>query len=388
MVSVGHAYLDIALRLRRLVPDWVDSYAGPPELAAAVEAQATDSVRELGARVDEVAARVTREVAQPDRRRWLLAQLSGIATALRWLDGERPAYTDLFERCHGATVERVADAQFEQAHALLDRALPGVGDVAARYRAWRETQLVPRDHLQAGIDVLAGEMRRRSDEHFDLPADEEVMWELVTDEPWAGYADYLGRRRSRIRINVDLPIGGFRLLELVCHEAYPGHHSEHACKEANLVGREGCEELLVFVYPTPQPVMAEGLACCAVGALLGDQADRVAATCLAQAGVSYDHETAAGIREAQELLLPVRSNIVLMLDDGASARQARDYAREWLLEDAELIDKIIDALDGRSWRPYESCYSVGLALCRQYMSSGRGSFHHLLHGQLTPADLQ
>ena len=52
----------------------------------------------------------------------------------------------------------------------------------------------------------------------------------------------------------------------------------------------------MYVYPSPQAVISEGLACHAIEALLGDDAERVAADCLRPMGIAYDHETAAAVR--------------------------------------------------------------------------------------------
>lgn len=386
-MSLGRDYLQIVLRLRKLVPGWVESYVGPAKLADAVDAAEPDSADELHECVHEFAERVRREEVDSDRRRWLVAQLDAISTALQWLAGERFGYSTLFERCHGVAVQLVADRQFEQAHALLDRALPGHGEVAVRYRAWRETQLISRDRLQESLELLARDMRARCREVFGLPEGEQVIWEVVSGEPWAGNAEDLGGRRTRVRINGDLPISSPRLLELVCHEAYPGHHTEAVCKDASLIQPAGREELTVYVYPSPQAVISEGLACHAITALLGDDAEKIAADCLKPRGIAYDHETAAVVRRAEELLLGVRSNIALMLHDGTPSAQAHEYARTWLLDESEQIDKAIAHLEDRSWRPYESCYPVGLAVCQRYVATDPRRFHDLLHRQLTPADL-
>lgn len=387
-MSVGRDYLEIVLRLRRLVPEWVEGYAGPGELADSVDGEEEVlSPGELLERVVGFGERVRCAEIEPERRRWLVAQLDAISTALRWLIGERPDYASLFEQCHGVAVGMVPDRQFEHAHGLLDGALPGQGHVGGRYRAWREAQVIPRNRLQECIELLAGEMRARCREQFGMPEVEQVIWELVSDQPWAGNADYLGARKTRIRINADLPISSARLLELVCHEAYPGHHTEHVCKEASLIEPGGREELAVYVYPSPQAVISEGLACCAVEALLGNEADQIAAACLKPAGIAYDHETAACVRRADELLLSVRSNVALMLDRGTTAQQARECARTWLLEEPELVDKIVAGIERHSWRPYTSCYPVGLALCRRYLAADRGRYQDLLHRQLTPDQL-
>ena len=250
-----------------------------------------------------------------------------------------------------------------------------------------ETQLVAPERLQAGLELLAAEMRRRCRERYALPEDEHVIWNLVSGGSWAGTADYLGQRATRVRINVDLPISSPRLLELVCHEAYPGHHTESVCKDASLIRPAGRDEFSVFVYPSPQAVMSEGLASHAIEALLGPDAERVAADCLQQAGIAYDHETAVAVREAETLLLSVRSNVALLLDRGTPSPIAREYARAWLLDDTGQIDKAITNLEARTWRPYESCYPVGLTLCRHYAATDQQRFCDLLHMQLTPRDI-
>jgi len=381
-MDVGREYLGVVLRLRRLVPAWVESYVGPPELLAAVEAGEAPSIDGVRQAADELAERLCSEENDRERSAWLLAQLRGISTALRCLAGEQLDYVTLFERCHGAPVALVPDCQFEQAHALLDRALPGNGQIAPRYRAWRDKHLVPVDRLQAALELLAGEMRRLCRERFGLPDDEAVRWELASGKTWAGNAESIGRRQTLVRINTDYPISSHFLLELVCHEAYPGHHTEHACKD--VLGRE---ELLVFVYPSPQALVAEGIAESAVEALLGDDAEMIAADCLRPAGIAYDHVTASAVRQAEALLLPVASNVALMLDDGTTSAEVHEYARTWLLYNVEHIDKAITHLEARAWRPYESCYPVGRALCREYAAADDRRFADLLHRQLTPADL-
>ena len=159
------------------------------------------------------------------------------------------------------------------------------------------------------------------------------------------------------------------------------------CKDASLIQPAGRQELLVYVYPTPQALISEGLASYALEALLGNQAEQLAADCLRAADIPYDYETASAVREAEMLLLPVRSNIALMLDGETTSPQAHDYAQTWLLDDPKQIAEAITHLEARSWRPYESCYPVGLALCRQYVATDRRRFSAVLHQQLTPADI-
>ena len=103
-MGVGREYLGVVLQLRRLVPAWVESYTGPPELLAAVEAGDAPSIDGVRESSDALADRIFSEENDRERRGWLLAQLEGISTALRSLAGERLDYRTLFERCHGASV--------------------------------------------------------------------------------------------------------------------------------------------------------------------------------------------------------------------------------------------------------------------------------------------
>ena len=50
------------------------------------------------------------------------------------------------------------------------------------------------------------------------------------------------------------------LPRIIAHEAYPGHHLEHAWKEADLVDRDGRLEASILLINTPECLISEGLA--------------------------------------------------------------------------------------------------------------------------------
>ena len=386
-MDIGERYLQLVLGLRRLVPELVESYVGPAELAAAVEAAPPPPAEALREQAEELAALVGEVESDEDRRGWLQAQLSAVATALAWLAGEQFTYRELVAHCHGVAVTLVPDDQFAEAHGTLDRALPGRGDVRERYQRWDQAQRVAPEKLLPGLRALADELRARTSDAFDLPAGEDVMFELVRGRHYLANAEYQGSLRTRIAVNQDVPISSSLLLELATHEAYPGHHTEHACKDAELVVDRGYAELGVYVYPTPQSLLSEGIACYASEALLGDEAEEVAARRLRPLGIPFDVETARAVREAALLLLAVRPNIAIMLDEEVPAEAVYAYARRWMLEDDRLLALSLEALRARVWRPYESCYPVGLDLCRRYSGGDAGRFRELLHRQLTPSQL-
>ncbi len=69
------------------------------------------------------------------------------------------------------------------------------------------------------------ECRRRTLEHLPLPGDERVDVEYVRDMPWPAFTRYEGRGRSTTQINRDVTLTVDRLLDVACHETYPGHHA-------------------------------------------------------------------------------------------------------------------------------------------------------------------
>jgi hypothetical protein len=382
----GIAYLEIALRLRKLAPWLVESYTGPGELVARVDAERPVPAGELREQVRALADTLHEHDLEKDRRIWLSAQLAALDTALGSLAGQQFGYRQLVERCHGITPTFVPESVFADAHDQLRDALPGSGDLRERYRSCLASQHVPPERLLDGLRALSAELRRRTGELVELPPGEAVGFELTRDQPWGGYAEYLGHARTRVQINQDLPIAAVRLLELASHEAYPGHHTEHACKHARLIGR-GRLELAVYLYPTPQALLAEGIAMLALDVVCGEDADELAAECLCPLGIPYDIEIAATYRHLRAALLPVRSNIAMLLDEGQSQSEARAYARRWLLEDDAYVDKVVTSFFSRGWRPYESCYPEGLTLCRRFVKDDPARFRRLLEEQLTTADL-
>jgi hypothetical protein len=142
----------------------------------------------------------------------------------------------------------VSEELFAEAHDRVNEASPGRGPVAERYQRWLESQTVRRDLVLPVLRTLMEEFRERTRPLFGLPEGESVEFELVGGKAWRGFASYQGGFRGRVFVNTNLPIWSFGLIEFVAHEAYPGHHTEAAWKEKELVHRRGyVEETVRFV---------------------------------------------------------------------------------------------------------------------------------------------
>jgi hypothetical protein len=328
----------------------------------------------------EAAARVGAE-ADNDALR---ADALGLETASRWFAGERLPHIELIHRVHQVEAALVPEDELAAAHERLDDALAGNGSLHERYVAWRESQHVPPELLAAGLERLAAELRRLTDELFGLPEDH-VEFALEAGKPWGGNCDYLGGGHTRISISTELGIPSYRLLELVTHEVYPGHHTEAVLKEPLIA--EGRLEVAIALFPTPRSVVAEGIACMAHEVVLGDDADRAGAEILRPLGIPYDVETAAVVRSVHETLANVGPNVVQLIGEGGMRRdEAWGYARRWLIGPDELIHKSVALLD-QPWPHYAICYSKGLVLARRFVGGDPARFERLLREELRPADL-
>ena len=383
-------YLEAGLRIGRHLDGLVDAYFGPAELAARV---AAEPLRPLPALVGDVRALVADLDAGdgdlgPVRRRWLRAQSAGLHTAARQLAGEAVPFLDEVEQCYGVRPAFVDHDVLADAHRRLDRALPGSGPLAERYDTWRTSHLMSPEQLTAAVHTLAEVFRERTASAFGLPDGEHVEFELVTDQPWSGFNYYEGDLRSRVAINIDLPVSSTAIGHLIAHEAYPGHHTEHCRKEVGLVRRRRQIEESIFLVGTPQCLLAEGLADLALEALLGPGNEPQLAELLHPLGIRYDTEVVAAVAAAGEALSSVRGNAALLLHDrGRPEEEAVAELERWALLSHERAVKSIAFLTHPTWRAYIFCYVAGLPLCRRFVAGDPARFERLLTEQFVPADL-
>ena len=392
MSDVVERYLELGLRLGRHVDGFVDAYYGPAALRDRVDAEPVRAPAELAADAGRLVADLDAgdgaDALDAGRRRWIRAQALGLRTSAAKLAGEPIDYLDEVERCYGARPARVPEDGFAAAHERLDAVLPGDGPLRDRYIAWREAHAVPRELLEPAIRSLADDLRERTQRLFGLPEGEHVDWIFETDKPWSGFNYYEGDLRSRVAINVDLPVLSLSLGHLVAHEAYPGHHTEHSRKEVGLVrGRRWLEET-IFLVGTPQCTLAEGLADLGAEVTFGARPEPIVAEHLAPLGVRYDAEVAAAVAEAGETLSWVRSNAAILLhDEGVPADDVVAYLERWSLLPRARAEKALAFMTDPTWRAYSHCYTEGLRLCRGFVDGDPVRFERLITEQVLPADL-
>ena len=357
-------YLRIGLAFDLLEDGFVDAYTGDPALRAQVRDEGTPDPVALGRR----AARLRDQLPgglPADRAEFISSHLRALECSAAKFAGEDIGFVDEVRAYFDVDISAEDPEVYRQAHRKLADAL-GVADrpeaLRDAYTAYRRADEIPADRLGDCVTAFSSALRDEVRKFVDLPVEETVEFEIVSDQPWSGFNYYLGDYRSRVAINTDVPQHFSALPHLVAHEAYPGHHTEHCRKEKLLVGG-GQGEQTIFLVNTPQCLMAEGLADHALKAAIGPGWPSWAQEIYADLGLRFDADRATRVGRATADLLSVRQDAALLLhDQGRGEDDAAAYLQRWLLAPPERARQMLRFLTSPLWRAYISTYVEGYRL--------------------------
>jgi hypothetical protein len=312
--------------------------------------------------------------ANPNAKRranYLDIQARAMETVTRKVAGESITFREETLGCFDVEPVYTPDEVFEAAMKELDALLPGSGAVNERLQAWKKRFEVSNDVGQAMIDRIAEESRRRTQRLVDLPSNESCDFVLVSDKPWGGYNWYLGGGKSRVEINTDTPLRADRLRDLVCHEAYAGHHTEHACKEQRLYRERGWGEQSIQLLNAPECVISEGIARLAEEMTFGDEGDAWAARELfPMARIDCDLDQRRRIEQASQRLGKLGQNAALMLHEQRKSPEAvLQYFMRFGRSEAEAR-RSLRFVASPSFGAYVFTYEAGKELLEKWMNQG------------------
>jgi hypothetical protein len=378
--AVVNRYLRLGLQVGRHVDGIVDAYFGPPELAATVEAEPPVDPRALVSTAEGLLDEL--------EDGWLRDQVVGLRTYAGVLAGESTPYADEVEGCYGVRPTHTDEAVFTAAHEQLEVLLPGDHPLAHRYQGWQRSTRVPPEQVEDTLAAVIDEARAWTRRLVELPEGEGVDLEIVRDKAWMAFCGYLGDLRSRIEVNVDLPMSAVELLRLAIHETYAGHHAERCLKEQLLVQGGGLLEETLVLVPTPQSLVAEGIAELAPEVLLDGEGGQALAAVVDDAGIEFDLAHARAVERAAEPLAWAEVNAALMLHDRAAGEEeVQAYLERWGLLTRELASHVIRFLNAPTSRSYVLNYPAGRRLCRAYVAGEPERFRRLLTEQVRVGDL-
>ena len=393
--DLSQRYVTLGFGLERHIEGTVDAYVGPPEIREAVMSGPLPAPADLLGQATSLLNDVASTELPPSRTDYLTAQVLALQTTCRKLAGEEIPYREEVRLCFDIEPERTPETIYDEAIAALGDALPGTGDIADRMIAWRQQFEVPVDTARKMIDLIVAETRSRAAVFAPLPEGEGIELAMVSNQPWSGYNWYLGNCRSRVEINTDLPIQASRLLNLVSHEGYPGHHTEHAIKEQRLFREQGYGEHAIQLINTPECVMSEGIATLAESIIFGPEEAAAWRNehLYRPVGIEVDPKRELQIVQSQQALTSVAGNAALLLhEDGLPQNEVVDYFATYALESPERARKRLSFIADPLWRAYVFTYHVGYDLLGAWLDlppddagdTHQARFAHLLAEQVTP----
>src|SRR6185295_2828900 len=130
----------------------------------------------------------------------------------------------------------------------------------------------------------------------------------------------------------------------------------------------------ITLLGSPQTVVSEGLAECALATAVGPRWGRWASDVLAPADVPLDGELAERLDPVLAVLRRVRLDAALLLHDGppTSGRvaAAEAHVRRWLLLDAGRARRVVEALARPLWRAHVAASVEGSVIVRMWLDGG------------------
>jgi hypothetical protein len=264
MTTLAERYVKLVLAMGQHDADYVDAFYGPPEWRREAEA-AKRPLADIDGDARAVLEALGQQAAGRDelsrlRHKYLTRQLQALRARVAMLQGQKLTFDEESKALYDAVAPTHTEKDFEPILAELDERLEGEGSLVARFDAFRNRFVIPKDRLDAVFKAAIDGCRARTLKHIELPSDERFTVEYVTGKSWSAYNWYQGSYRSIIQVNTDLPIYIDRALDLACHEGYPGHHVYNVLLEKHVVRDRGWVEFSVYPLFSPQSLIAEGTA--------------------------------------------------------------------------------------------------------------------------------
>ena len=395
--TIAPAYVRLALAIEAHIPNYIDAYFGPPEWREPVPQAGPRPVDELLGEAAGLSAALAGDTAPEDplRHEYLSAELRAMQTVLRNLSGESLALAEEVEGIFDIHPEWADEQTFEEAHRALGELLPPGETIQERMAARNAATEISVARAEPLLQVIIDELRRRTQARFPLPDGESFELHIVVNQPWSAYNWYLGDFHSRIDVNTDLPLHVTGLVNLLAHEGYPGHHTEHSLKEARLARERGYTEFRVTPLYGPSSMVSEGIAMRAASVVLTDEewvawhADELFPRAeLGHLDAAREH----AIIKASEALEAVFGNAAMLLHGhGAAPDEVMAYLRRYGLMQENEARQFLRFLTPRLDAAYVFNYYYGAKLLDALFAARGGAepwFARLLAEPVTPGRLR
>lgn len=395
-------YTLLALRIDKAVRnlgDWfVDFYYGPKYLKRTVEKENIKSSNFLLNEAIKLNNSLKDQAFTSKRKNFLEKQVKAMKMITRILANKDIPLEEQIETCLDIEFKWASEEHFEKGLKLFDQGLPGKGNIKERYREWNNLNQFSTEKvgiIENIIEDVLLELRKRTKNLFDLPVEEEVEVSIVTEKNWGAANWYLGDFSSLMELNIDYPVDLFSLVPLLCHEIYPGHHTEFSFKEEYLVSDYRYSENQIFIINSPQLVIAEGIAEVAFEMIFTYKgaANWLEKNIYKKLNIKTDNVDLSKLFKASRInaIDQISGNVIIMLNNGCSPDEIVRYIQKYTLRSEETAKKLINSLQASPYKKiYNFSYFWGKRLIKRVIKEQNEVeiFKRLLKEQVYPSLLK
>jgi hypothetical protein len=396
--DVAREYVRLVLEIDAHETGYVDAYFGPAEWREEARKNPRDQAA-LKKEADRLHLLLTRfrseDAEQTQRARVLAANVTSARFRLDMIGGERVHFADEAERLFALRPHLKPLSTYDAALARIAQLAPGPGPLPERVDAFRANYAIPPERLNTVMDAAIAECRQRTLQHISLPTDESFQMEMVKGKSWGAYNYYLGKNRSLIQINTDLPVIVGNALVLGCHEGYPGHHLQGIYNERAFTTKGWAEYSVAPLYAPAAP-LNEGGANFGVELAFPDTERLMFERDILYPLAGLDPARAAAYDEFRKAMTELDGAALtisqMYLDGEIDKRKAIELTQRYELVARDVAEESLDF--DEEYRSYVINYSVGEDLVRAYVDRAGSeprarwaAYERILSTPTLPADL-
>ena len=261
--SVAQDYVLLGLALASKDSGYIESYYGPEEWSLnATETFST--LASIGYESQQALKRLDsfepKTNLNRQRLHFLRKQLKALNQRVAFKQGAHMSFDTETKSFYGGIAETWNEVELASKLNGLDQLLQGHGSLLSRYQQHQQSYAVPREKVAIVFQAAVEECRRRTISHIELPSQESYELQLVKGKPWSAYSWYQGNYKSLVQLNVGFSLTIDSMIDLACHELYPGHHTMQTLIDSKSVQKLGWLEYTLMPIPSPFSAFSEGLA--------------------------------------------------------------------------------------------------------------------------------
>jgi len=403
--EIAESFVKLCFYLGKHDKDYVDSYYGPEHLKKETETEekSLDQIKQDADKLVEKLGKIT--VNETDKLLWkrrknLLCLIRSLKARSEMIAGRKMTFDEESQALYDAVSPPFPMERFDGVLKELDALLPGEGTLEDRANSFMGQFTVPPDKVDDVVSAAIDESRKRTKAHIQLPGNERFEIEYVTGKPWGAYNWFKGDAHSLIQFNTDLPVPVGNVVNLACHEGYPGHHVYSTLMEQKLYKGKGWVEYSINPLFSPVAMMMEGTANFGIEVVFPKK-ERLAFekdVIFPLAGLDPGKvELYHKVLELTAKLSFARNDVSRLFIDGKISREeAVERLSKYGLRDRAWAEKSLAFLE--HYRTYIITYNLGMKMVGDYMEKQGATpdnpqkmwseFEKLLSEPFLPSDLK